>query len=456
MKKLFYLSLGLFSSLMFSQTINLQSFATGFTKPLEIAHTNNDDRLFIVEQTGKIKILNANGTTNATPFLDVASLITTTGGEQGLLGLAFSPDYATNGYFFINYTKLNGDTVVARYSVSSNPNEAFATGTVILTIPQPYENHNGGCMKFGPDGYLYIATGDGGNSGDPENRSQNTFENLGKMLRIDVTVGINPAPYQNPSTNPYVGIAGNDEIWAIGLRNPWKFSFNRLNGDIWIADVGQNLFEEVNKIESPLPNNLNFGWKCKEANSIYSAGCTGLSLTAPLIAVDHNIGSCSITGGYVYTGSLYPNLSGKYIFTDFCNPKIGMVSSSGAVVYSANFSGNFSTFGEDKNGELYIASLYNGIIYKITDSSLASDNFAINNFKVYPNPANKEVFIESTDSNFPTEISIFDLNGKLLLNQKTEKISKNVINTKFLSSGIYLMNIKNNTDATFTHKLVID
>ena len=175
-----------------------------------------------------------------------------------------------------------------------------------------------------------------------------------------------------------------------------------------------------------------------------------------MIAVDHNIGSCSITGGYVYTGSLYPNLSGKYLFTDFCNPKIGMISSSGAVVYSASFSGNFSTFGEDKNGELYIASLYNGIIYKITDSSLASDNFAINNFKVYPNPANKEVFIESTDSNFPTEISIFDLNGKLLLNQKTEKISKNVIDTKFLSSGIYLMNIKNNTDATFTHKLVID
>jgi glucose/arabinose dehydrogenase len=457
MKNLFYLCFGLISSFGFSQTIALQSFATGFSSPVEIAHPVNDSRLFIVEQTGKIKILNANGTTNATPFLNVASLITTAGGEQGLLGLAFSPDYATNGYFFINYTRTNGDTVIARYSAPANANVAGTTGTIILVVPQPYSNHNGGSIKFGPDGYLYIGMGDGGSGGDPENRSQNINENLGKMLRIDVTVGINPAPYLNPSTNPYVGIAGNDEIWAVGLRNPWKFSFNRLNGDLWIADVGQNLFEEVNKVASPLPNNLNFGWKCKEANSTYSAGCTGLTLTAPIIAVDHNIGSCSITGGYVYTGSLYPNLLGKYLFTDFCNPKIGIVTSSGALTYSTAFTNsNFSTFGEDAAGELYIASIYEGIIYKITDTSLATNNFEPSNFKVYPNPAKGEIFIESSDANYPTEISIFDFNGKLLLTQKTQNLTKNIINTKFLTSGIYLMNIKNNSDVTFTHKLVID
>ena len=457
MKNLLYLFFGLISSFGFSQTIALQSFATGFSNPVEIAHPTNDSRLFIVEQTGKIKILNANGTTNATPFLDMATLITTAGGEQGLLGLAFSPDYASNGYFFINYTRTNGDTVIARYSVSSNADLAGAAGTIILVVPQPYSNHNGGSIKFGPDGYLYIGMGDGGSGGDPENRSQNTNENLGKMLRIDVTVGINPAPYLNPSTNPYVGIDGNDEIWAIGLRNPWKFSFNRLNGDLWIADVGQNLFEEVNKVPSPLPINLNFGWKCKEANYNYSTGCTGLTLTAPIAAINHNIGSCSITGGYVYTGSLYPNLVGKYLFTDFCNPKIGIISSTNALTYSTEFVNNaFSTFGEDKNGELYIADLNSGTIFKITDTLLATNTFESSSFKVYPNPTKNEVFIESSDANYPTEIKIFDINGKLLLNQKTENFSKNVVNTKFLSSGIYLMNIKNNLEATFTHKLIIE
>ena len=455
MKTNFYLCIAVFCNAIFGQTINLQSFATGFSEPVEITHPNNDERLFIVEQGGKIKIVNPNGTTNATPFLDLSALIST-GGERGLLGLAFSPDYATNGFFFVNYTNINGDTVIARHS-ANNPNAGNPSGTTILTVPQPYSNHNGGSIKFGPDGYLYIAMGDGGSGGDPQNRAQNISDNLGKMLRIDVTVGINPAPYQSPSTNPYVGITGNDEIWAIGLRNPWKFSFNRLNGDLWIADVGQELFEEVNKTTSPLPNNQNFGWKCKEGNSTYSAGCAGLTLIAPIAAIDHNSGSCSITGGYVYTGSLYPNLSGKYLFTDFCNPKIGVISNTNVVTYSTSFSGNaFSTFGEDKNGELYIAALNNGTIFKIVDTSLSVNNFDSNNFKIYPNPAKNEVVVESSSANYPTEISIFDLNGKLVYNEKPAQLSKNTISTKSLSSGMYLMNITNNVDATFTHKLIID
>ena len=445
----------MFCNAVFGQTINLQSFATGFTEPVEITHPNNDERLFIVEQGGKIKIVNPNGTVNATPFLNLLTLIST-GGERGLLGLAFSPDYANNGFFFVNYTNLNGDTVIARHT-ANNANVGNPSGAIVLTVPQPYSNHNGGSIKFGPDGFLYIAMGDGGSGGDPQNLAQNISSNLGKMLRIDVTVGINPAPYQSPSTNPYVGIAGNDEIWAIGLRNPWKFSFNRLNGDLWIADVGQELFEEVNKSMSPLPNNLNFGWKCKEGNSTYSAGCAGLTLTAPIAAIDHNSGSCSITGGYVYTGSLYPNLSGKYLFTDFCNPKIGVISSSNAVTYSTSFSGNaFSTFGEDKNGEIYIASLNTGEIFKIVDTSLSVNKFDSNNFKIYPNPTKNEVVVESSDVNYPTEILIFDLNGKLLYNEKPTRLAINTINTKSLSTGMYLMNITNNVDATFTHKLIID
>ncbi len=456
MKKLFYLCFGIISSIGFSQTIGLQSFATGFTKPVEISRPVNDSRLFIVEQGGKIKILNSNGTTNATPFLDVAPLITTAGNEQGLLGLAFDPNYASNGFFYIDYTNTSGNTVIAKYSVSTtNPNVASTTATNLLTIPQPFSNHNGGCLKFGPDGFLYIAMGDGGSGGDPGNRAQNISELLGKLLRINVNSGI---PYSNPSTNPYVGIAGADEIWAIGLRNPWKFSFNRTNGDLWIADVGQDLFEEINKVSSPLQPGLNFGWRCKEGNNDYNTtGCAGLTLTAPIAVIDHNIGSCSITGGYVYTGSTYPNLQGKYLFTDYCNPKIGIVASNGSVSYSSNFSGNnFVTFGEDKDGELYVAAINNGTVYKIIDSSLSTNQFVSSAFKIYPNPSKNEIYIEKTDDNFPVEITIFDFNGKKLWNQKTQNVSKNTIITSFLSSGLYLMNIKTNQETTFTHKLIIE
>ncbi|MDP5027802.1 MAG: PQQ-dependent sugar dehydrogenase, partial [Flavobacterium sp.] len=315
------LSLGLLIVSFFgqAQTIALQSFATGLTSPVEITHAG-DSRLFVVEQSGKIKIINANGTVNTTPFLNLTSLIST-GGERGLLGLAFHPNYATNGYFFVNYTNTSGNTVIARYSVSSgNSNIANTTGTILMTITQPYSNHNGGSIKFGPDGYLYIGMGDGGSGGDPGNRAQNINENLGKMLRIDVNSTIAPY-YTNPATNPYVGVAGNDEIWAIGLRNPWKFSFNRLNGDLWIADVGQGSVEEIDKVVNPLTAGLNFGWRCYEGNSTYnSTGCAPAStMTFPFTQYARSGGACSVTGGYFYTGSMYPNFQNKYFFTDYCD-----------------------------------------------------------------------------------------------------------------------------------------
>ncbi|WP_310557224.1 PQQ-dependent sugar dehydrogenase [Flavobacterium sp.] len=446
-----------------SQTINIQSFATGFDQPVDIENAG-DTRLFVVEKTGRIKVINAAGAVNATPFLNLSSLVTTNS-ERGLLGLAFHPNYVTNGFFYVNYTNLSGNTVIARYSRSSgvgaNPDVANATGNILLTINQPYANHNGGSIKFGPDGYLYIGMGDGGSGNDPENRSQNINENLGKMLRIDVNSTTGALQYGIPATNPYVGIAGNDEIWAIGLRNPWKFSFNRLNGDLWIADVGQDAREEVNKIPSPLPTTANFGWRCYEGDiGAITSGCVAQSATyAPIAAPTHSApdNNCSITGGYVYTGSTYPNLQNKYLFTDLCNSKIGIINAVGTLTYSQDFAGrSFVTFGETNTGELYIGDIGNGTIYRIIDTSLAVQEFAKNGYKIYPNPSKNQVYVEKSEGSFPTEVTIFDLNGKIIAQQKTENIQKNTINTGALASGFYLMNIKDNRETISTHKLVIE
>ncbi|MFY7740991.1 MAG: PQQ-dependent sugar dehydrogenase [Flavobacterium sp.] len=458
MKKILLLGIIVLSFLGHSQTIALQSFATGFNSPVEIANAG-DSRLFVVQQGGLIRILNSNGTVNATPFLNLSTIISS-GGERGLLGLAFHPNYTTNGFFFVNYTNTSGNTVIARYSVSANPNIANTTGTILMTIAQPFSNHNGGSIKFGPDGYLYIGMGDGGSGGDPGNRAQNINENLGKMLRIDVNSTVAPF-YTSPSTNPYIGVAGNDEIWARGLRNPWKFSFNRLNGDLWIADVGQNAFEELNKIASPLPNTgLNFGWKCYEGNATYNTtGCNPANtMTFPFYQYPlYSNGTCSITGGYVYTGSTYPNLQNKYVFSDYCDNKIRTIDNNGIVSTSVVFPNNdFVTFGEDYLGELYIAGISSGTIYKIIDTSLSNSEFDKMGFSLYPNPAKESFTIKSSDENLATKIDLFDLTGKLLLTKKLENNPENTIATTSLSKGMYLVTLETKNGTSYTTKLIIE
>lgn len=441
----------------FSQTIALQSFATGFDSPVEITHAG-DSRLFVVEQSGKIKILNANGTTNATPFLNISSIVLS-GGERGLLGLAFHPNYATNGYFFVNYTNTSGNTVIARYSVNAgNSNVANTTGTILMTITQPYSNHNGGCIKFGPDGYLYIGMGDGGSGGDPGNRAQNINENLGKMLRINVNSTVAPY-YTSPATNPYIGSAGNDEIWAIGLRNPWKFSFNRVNGDLWIADVGQSAVEEINKVENPLAAGLNFGWRCYEGNSTYNTtGCLpASSMTFPFAQYARSGGACSVTGGYFYTGSMYPNFQNNYFFTDYCDDKIRMVNSAGVITTTTSFSGNnIVTFGEDMNGELYVAGIASGTIYKVIDSSLGTSDFEKNGFLLYPNPAKDSFTIKSLEGNLATKIELFDVTGKLLLTKKMNNNPENVVSTSLISKGVYIISVETTNGTNYSSKLIIE
>lgn len=441
-----------------SQTITLQSFATGFDNPVEITNAG-DSRLFVVQKGGLIRILNANGTINTTPFINLSSIITTNG-ERGLLGLAFHPNYGTNGYFFVNYTNLSGNTVIARYSVDGgNPNIANTTGTILMTIVQPYSNHNGGSIKFGSDGYLYIGMGDGGSGGDPDNRAQNINDNLGKMLRIDVNSNVAPY-YTIPATNPFVGVAGNDEIWAIGLRNPWKFSFNRLNGDLWIADVGQGAVEEINKIVNPLPNTgINFGWRCYEGSSTYNiSGCVPAgTMTFPFAEYARSGGACSVTGGYFYTGSTYPNFQNNYFFTDYCDDKIRMVNSAGVITTTTSFSGNnFVTFGEDMNGELYIAGISSGTIYKIIDSSLSSSDFENNSFSLYPNPAKESFTIKSSTSNLATKIDVIDLTGKLLFTKELSSIPENTIAATALSKGIYLISVETTNGTKYTTKLIVE
>ncbi|KPH13136.1 PQQ-dependent sugar dehydrogenase [Chryseobacterium sp. ERMR1:04] len=457
MKKLLFM-VGIFSSLILnSQSIILEEFATGLTAPVEITNAN-DSRLFVVQQNGIIKIIQPNGTINATNFLNIGSKILY-GGERGLLGLAFHPQYSANGYFFVYYNNTtNGNIIVARYSVStSDPNVADPNSEkIVLNIPKPFDNHNGGSIHFAPDGNLWIITGDGGSGGDPGNNAQNKNSLLGKMLRIDVN---STGAYNIPAGNPFIGstVDGADEIWAYGLRNGWKWSFDLTTGNAMIADVGQGQIEEINKV--PLTQaGINYGWRCYEGNNAYnSAGCANAStMTFPVAVYDHSGGRCSITGGYVYRGSLYPALQGKYFFTDYCTPQIGMLDSGNAITWTTAFAGNnFSTFGEDSQKELYVAAVNNGKIYKIkTNATLSTqENNSLKQIKIYPNPASKKVFIDGLkDKNISAEI-ISSEGRKVLENANIN--SDNSIDITGIPAGVYYINLKSGELKSYSQKLII-
>ena len=456
MNRILQLLVLLFASNLFSQTIGLQPFASGFSSPVAIVNAG-DQRLFVVQRGGLIRIVNPNGTINATPFLSLSSIITA-GGERGLLGLAFHPNYATNGRFYVNYTRSgDGATVIAKYTVSTtDPNVANpASAEILLTIAQPFSNHNGGTLNFGPDGYLYIGTGDGGSGGDPNNYGQTLTTLLGKMLRIDVS---GETGYTIPSDNSYVGITGEDEIWAVGMRNPWKFSFDRQTGDLWIADVGQNAREEINKVAAPLTAGLNFGWRCYEANIPYNTnGCQDASNYLMPVA-NYNLGSgnCSITGGYVYRGATYPNMVGKYIFADYCANRIGWVGNNGGTItWTSAFTGNFTSFGEDINGELYVAGISNGIISRVIDSSLSTADFEQNGLSLFPNPADNSFTIRNSNLLNLNELTIYDSMGKRVANQMMSNLELTTVAINNLTTGFYFVSIEDVNGSSFTGKLVV-
>ena len=373
---------------------------TGLDQPVHITHANDgSERIFIVERAGFIRILR-DGTVLPTPFLDISSIVREAGSEEGLLSVAFPPDYDVKGYFYVYFTDdrqgNRGNNLLARFHVTGDPDVADPLSEeLILNFDHPtFSNHNGGQIAFGPDGYLYIGTGDGGGSGDPFDNAQDPGSLLGKLLRIDVEfqgpvsapppngpfilylpIILQPqtAPYGIPSDNPFVGMAGyREEIWALGLRNPWRFSFDRSNGDLYIADVGQSAREELDYQPASSGGGENYGWSCKEGTLDFNPTpvCDGLTLIDPIFEYDHSLG-CSVTGGHIYRGPANSGMQGIYFMGDFCSGRIWGVQpddSSWASSLLVNSPYSISTFGEDEAGNLYLADYASGTIYQISEA----------------------------------------------------------------------------------------
>ena len=377
-------------------TVQLVQAASGLSLPVYITNAGDGSgRLFVVEQPGRIKILKSGVISGV--FLDISSRVLSPvnggGGEQGLLSVAFPPGYGIRlHHFYVYYTTQTGDNRLSRFSVSANPDQADPNSEEILIVfsHTTYSNHNGGQLAFGPDGYLYIGTGDGGGGGDPLGNAQNHDALLGKILRIDVDPqapapgnillylplingGMNPSPaslYGIPPTNPFVNIPGyRKEIWALGLRNPWRFSFDRQTGDLWIGDVGQNNWEEVDFQPATSSGGENYGWNVMEGDVCYSSpNCNSSGFTLPVWVYDHSTGKCAITGGFVYRGTTYLGLQGIYFFADYCSGEVWGLRQENGVWQTNLFQDttfSISTFGEDGAGELYLADRSSGIIYRV-------------------------------------------------------------------------------------------
>ena len=354
-----------------SITLALQTVASGLNSPVDLtAPAGDQTRLFVVEQAGRIRIIE-NGTLLPAPFLDISGQVGCCG-ERGLLGLAFHPNYGSNGRFFVHYSQNSGDTRISSFTVSADPNVANpGSEAVILSQSQFATNHNGGQIAFGPDGYLYISLGDGGGGGDPQGNGQDRTTLLGAILRIDIDGG---TPYAIPATNPYNGHATfRQELWSYGLRNAWRFSFDRSTGDMYIADVGQGASEEINFQAAASPGGENYGWVIMEGGACYNAAsCNQTGLTLPVHEYGHGGGACSITGGYTYRGSAIPGLAGTYFYADWCTGWVRSFRMSGGQASDhfewASLAVNSPTsFGQDAGGEIYIVG--NGTVWRIVESN---------------------------------------------------------------------------------------
>lgn len=409
-------------SLKAQPVIGYQTITAGLNNPVDVVTAPGDSRLFIAQQNGIIRIWNG---TSLSDFINIGSVLTSpAGGEQGLLSVVFHPSYNTNRYFFVWYTNTAGNITLARYQRNiSNPDIAdVASAQVLLSVPKPgspyYTNHNGGKLNFGTDGMLYIGTGDGGSGGDPFNNAQNGNSLLGKMLRLNVNSFATSAPFydippDNPFVNPVDGIL--DEIYAIGLRNPWRWSFDRANGDMWIGDVGQGLWEEVNWLPAGSTSGVNYGWRCYEGAHLYSGGgCSPTDTVSPVFEYGHNstTGGFSITGGYVYRGTEFPALQGYYITTDYISTNLWLIRPNGiggfTTTQQSGVLNNISGFGEGADGTLYAIRRSNGTLYKVIVTSLVPVTLTQFNAKAYNgyNQLNWISAAETNTNNYHVEYSI--------------------------------------------------
>lgn len=350
-------------------TITLEKVVDVLERPTFVTHAGDGSgRLFIIEKPGRIRIVK-DGRLLPEPFLDVVNVVKSSGNEQGLLGLAFHPDYERNGRFFVYYTALDNDNTVAEFRVSSDANRADpGSGRELLAVPDRFPNHNGGMLAFGPDGYLYIGLGDGGSAGDPDGNGQDLLVHLGKILRLDTNSG---SHYGVPDSNPFITrSSARPEIWAWGLRNPWRFSFDRQTGDLWIADVGQDSVEEVDFQPAGSKGGENYGWNVLEGSECFkpATGCDTTGMVLPIFEYSHDEG-CSITGGYVYRGKAYPDLAGAYLFTDYCSGNLWVTRQVASGEFKTEQAGMFrrsvSSFGEDEAGELYVTVDPAGAVFRL-------------------------------------------------------------------------------------------
>jgi glucose/arabinose dehydrogenase len=473
MKKCFLFLTALLSfGLAKAQTVDVLDFAEGFNQPVGIETAPGvDNRLFIVERPGLIHMLTLSGQKINAPFLNIQDLVLDTFLEQGLLGLAFDPGYEDNGYFYVSYNNLSGDMQVSRFQVNMHNRTKAKKNTekLIITWDKPFPNHNGGAIHFGPDGYLYISTGDGGSAGDPFNNAQNISKLQGKILRIDVHSG---DPYAIPADNPFVGMAGaRPEIWDLGLRNPWRFTFDRLTGDMWIGDVGQDMWEELN-YEPAGEGGNNYGWRCYEGTHPYTeCSPTVLPLVMPVHEYAHSEDTslpCSgtIVNGYVYRGTQSEWMYGKNFHADFCTGQIhAFWFENGAPMHAVVYLGEpfeYTSWGEDQAGELYLADMMDGEIYRVVDGSAdrkdVSQFDAANTLILYPNPNNGQFnLVWSATADGDCELIVTNVLGQSVSVQ-TIPTSKgrntHAIDVAELSSGTYFVTIRSASESATTRFVI--
>lgn len=454
-------------SIAFSQPkLTTVPFASGLTLPVGMAHAG-DDRLFVLERRGVIQILDSTGTLLPTPYLDISSKVLSSSTEQGLLGLAFHPNYASNGLFYINYILNEGGkkTRVSEYKLSSTDENQADVGSerILLEVSQPFDNHNGGDLHFGPDGYLYISLGDGGSAGDPDDHAQNGLDLLGKILRIDIDNG---SPYEIPYDNPFIGSSTVlDEIWSLGWRNPWRFSFDRMTGDMWVGDVGQGKVEEVSRELAGSNGGLNYGWRCLEGNQIYNSNGCGIvsDYEPPVFAyVQGNNTGESVTGGYVYRGEKLTSLQGHYVFGDYESGSFWTVIENGTGNWDATWQGKLlgtrqcSAFGENSDGELFVAAYGTGNIYQISLDTTPIDPEATGGaLLMFPHPLKTHINIEFPNpSAFPYVLTLTDMQGRKVREISSITASEYVLSREHLIPGVYLLELRGKE--VFKGKILVD